>query len=173
MSDAFSQIQCSLLVGLLSLIPNDGLRYTAVGLAAGVGVIYSLHLKRLSVQHRRLVSGIEETEQVIREAKEFCARDVLSLTEESVKLLEMKRWASIIQCRILDSSGFTWRYYRAVNKDLAEATNKIKKIRTAVQLIMEAERQRKFTEDINATQTVLAIRGSPAMAMVGMSLSYC
>ncbi|KAK7022152.1 hypothetical protein R3P38DRAFT_1110270 [Favolaschia claudopus] len=164
--DSFSQLPCSLLLGSLSLIPNDTLRYTAVGLAAGAGVSCAILLKRPSVQLRNLEVTVNETEDLIRTAKEFCSRDVLVLAEESVNLLQIKRSASIIQCRILDSNTLTWKKYRLLWGEVSETTKKVKKTRTTIQLIMETERQRQFTDDINATQIVLGHRnpmGSPCV----------
>lgn len=83
-----SQLQSSLLLGSLSLIPNNTLRYTVLALAAGLGVIYAVHLKRPTVQLSQLEETIKETEEFIREAKVICPRDLLGLTEAGVRLLE-------------------------------------------------------------------------------------
>lgn len=86
--NAMSQLQSSLLLGLLYLIPTNTLRYTVLALAAGLGVIYAVHLKRPTVQLSKLEETIKETEELIREAKILCPRDLLSLTEAGVRLLE-------------------------------------------------------------------------------------
>ncbi|KAK7048731.1 hypothetical protein R3P38DRAFT_2871180 [Favolaschia claudopus] len=165
-----SQLQSSLLLGALSLIPNDTLRYTAIGLAAGAGIGYAVHLKRPSIQLNRLEIFIKGTEEIILAAKGSCLRDVLSLAEESIKLLEVKRSASVIQCRILDVNRLTWKQYRILCRDIIQAVERVKRVRTTVQLIVEAERQRKFTEDIATTQTVLARTTSPSVAGYSVSL---
>ncbi|KAK7022147.1 hypothetical protein R3P38DRAFT_3538577 [Favolaschia claudopus] len=164
------QLQSSLLLASLSLIPNNTLRYMAVGVVAGVGVLYAGHLGRPSVQVRYLQVAIKETEDIIQEAKQLCSLDLLGITEESVKLLEVKRSASMIQCRILNSRTLDWKTYRLLSRDLRQSTEKVKEIVIAVQplsdlvqLIIEAEHQRKFTEDIKATQVVLDHFISPSM----------
>ncbi|KAK7048726.1 hypothetical protein R3P38DRAFT_1876274 [Favolaschia claudopus] len=157
-----SHLQSSLLI-VLSLIPNHILRYTAVALAAGAGVVYTVHLKRPSVRLRHLEDAIKETEEIIGAAKEISSRDLLALTEEGVKLLEVKRSASFIHYRILDCGTPTWKIYRDLSRDIGECTKKIEKVGTSVQLIVEAERQRKLTEDINATRIVLGHMGSPSV----------
>ncbi|KAJ6585470.1 hypothetical protein B0H19DRAFT_1227885 [Mycena capillaripes] len=116
MSDTVPQLPSSILLGSLSLIPNDRLRYTALGLVVGVGLIYVIQLKRLSVQLSQLEDMIKQTEETIRDAKK----------------------------------------YRLLSRDIADCAKGVKKIRTAVQLIVEAERQRQLTEDINAKETILA-----------------
>ncbi|KAK7048728.1 hypothetical protein R3P38DRAFT_1876348 [Favolaschia claudopus] len=169
--DSLSRLPCSLLLASLSFIPNDTLRYTAVGLAAGAGVLSAIHLKRPSVQLKNLETTVNETEDLIRAAKEFCSRDVLILAEESVRLLEIKRSVSIIQCRILDSNTLAWKKYRLLWGEVSETAKKVKKTRTTVQLIMEAERQRQFTDDINTTQMVLG-RRNPVGSPCGLEHRY-
>ncbi|KAJ7859903.1 hypothetical protein B0H13DRAFT_2355886 [Mycena leptocephala] len=155
MRDNVSQLLSPLFLGSLSLIPNDTLRYSALGIAAGLVLIYVLHLRRPSVQLSQLDDPINKTEEIIQNAKALCSRDLLSLTTEGVRLLEIQRSASIIQCRILETNTFTWKKYRLISRDIADCAKGVKKIRTTVQLIVEAERQRKFTDDINATETFL------------------
>ncbi|KAJ7859905.1 hypothetical protein B0H13DRAFT_1901262 [Mycena leptocephala] len=98
----------------LSLIPNDILRYSALGIAS-LALIYVLHLRRPSVQLSQLNDKINKTEE----------------------------------------TTFTWKKYRLISRDIADCAKGVKKIRTTVQLIAEAERQRKFTDDINVTETFL------------------
>ncbi|KAK7022149.1 hypothetical protein R3P38DRAFT_3270975 [Favolaschia claudopus] len=151
-----SQLQSSLLIALLSLIPNNILRYTAVGLTAGAGAAYTVHLKRPSVCLRHLDDVIEKTEAIFnRAAQKIFSSDSRALTEEGVKLLEVKRSASGIRYRILDSGTPTWKIYRDLCRDIGECVKKIEKVGTSVQRIVEAEHQRQLTEDINATRIVL------------------
>ncbi|KAJ7921295.1 hypothetical protein B0H13DRAFT_1866897 [Mycena leptocephala] len=154
MGDNVAQLLPSMFIGSLSLIPNDTLRYSVL-LTAGLGLIYVLHLERPSVQLRQLDDTINKTEEIIQNAKALCSRDLLRLIAEGVRLLEIQRSASIIQCRILETNTFTWKKYRLLSRVIADCTKGVKKIRITVQLIVEAERQRKFTDDINATEAFL------------------
>ncbi|KAJ7835616.1 hypothetical protein B0H13DRAFT_1913485 [Mycena leptocephala] len=156
MHDKVAQLLSPLFIGSLSLIPNDTLRYSALLLAAGLGLIYVLHLERPSVQLSQLDDTINKTEEIIQNAKAFCLRDLLRLTAEGVVCWsKIKRSASMIQCRILEMNTFTWKKYRLISRDITGCAEGVKKIRTTVQLMVEAERQRKFTDDINATETFL------------------
>ncbi|KAJ7133587.1 hypothetical protein C8R44DRAFT_870960 [Mycena epipterygia] len=157
-----SQLQSSILLGSLSLISNDALRYTLLLIAASLALFYGIYLKRPSTQLGRLQDVVKKAENIIRDAKSYCPRDILSLAEEGMRLLQIKRSASMIQCRILDADTLTWKKYRGLTRDIAECVKTVKKIRTRVQLIVEAERQRKFTEDINETETILTGVRSPA-----------
>lgn len=88
MCNNFSQLLSSILLGSLSLIPNDRFRYTALGVAAGLALIYAVHMKRPSVQLGQLESVIWKADEIIRDAKSFCPRDLLSLTAEGLRLVE-------------------------------------------------------------------------------------
>ncbi|KAJ7835505.1 hypothetical protein B0H13DRAFT_1913543 [Mycena leptocephala] len=132
-------------------------------LGSGLGLVYAINLKRPSVQLRQLEDTVKTTDEIIGNAKAHCPRDLLSLTEQGVRLLKIKRSASMIQCRILETDTLSWKRYRALSRDIGDCAKGVKKIRTTVQLIAEAERQRKFTEDINATGNILTCVRSPGM----------
>ncbi|KAJ7441422.1 hypothetical protein FB451DRAFT_1441280 [Mycena latifolia] len=157
-----SQLQSSLLLGALSLIPNNALRYTLL-IAACAALFYVIHLKRPSTQLNQLEDTIQQTEEIIRDAKLHCPRDLLSLTEGGLRVLEVKRSASVMQCRLLETTTFTWKKYRILSRDISNCARHVEKIRTADQLIVEAERQRKYTDDINETQAMLASLRPPGM----------
>ncbi|KAJ7690341.1 hypothetical protein B0H17DRAFT_1201691 [Mycena rosella] len=151
-----TQIVASALLGSLALIPDNTLRYTTLGITVCLGVVYFVSLKRPSTQLGCLNEHIQETDETIRSAKSLCPREHLSLAEEGVRLLEATRSASMITCRMLETKRFTWKKYRLFSRDVAECAKNVKSIRTAVQLIVEAERQRKLAEDINETEGMLA-----------------
>ncbi|KAJ7490516.1 hypothetical protein FB451DRAFT_621300 [Mycena latifolia] len=155
-----AQLMVSILLGLLALIPDNTLRYVALGITVCLAVIYVISLKRPSTLLRQLKETIEATDEIIRWAKLKCPRDHLSLAQEGVRLLEVKRSASMITCRILETERLTWAKYRLFSRDIAQCIRSVKAIRTSVQLTVEAEYQRKFSEDINETEGMLAaIRG--------------
>ncbi|KAJ7490508.1 hypothetical protein FB451DRAFT_1552205 [Mycena latifolia] len=156
-----SQLQSSILLASLSLIPNDTLRYTLLVIPAGVAVICVIHLKRPSTQLSQLDDDVNKTENIIRDAKLNCPRDLLGLTAKGVRLLEVKRSASMIQCRLLETNTLTWKKYRILSRDISNCAKDVEKILTAVQLTVEAERQRKYTEDINETEAILTSLHSP------------
>jgi hypothetical protein len=83
-----SQLVSSILFGSLSLIPNDTLRYTLLAIAICMALLSSMHLKRPSTQLSQLEALANRTEDLIQDAKLTCARDLLSLTQQGVRLLE-------------------------------------------------------------------------------------
>ncbi|KAJ7846610.1 hypothetical protein B0H14DRAFT_2584064 [Mycena olivaceomarginata] len=65
--------------------------------------------------------------------------------------------ASLIKCRILnsESESFSWNRFRVLSSDIGEWTKNANNICAAVELIFEAERQRKLTYDIMEIQFAL------------------
>ncbi|KAJ7133565.1 hypothetical protein C8R44DRAFT_870938 [Mycena epipterygia] len=157
-----SQLQSSILLGSLSLIPNHALRYTLLLITACLALLHVIHLERPSSRLGQLEDMVKKVEETIEDAKSFCPRDLFSLAGEGVRLLEVKRSASMMQCRVLEGETLTWKKYRVLSRDIAECVKTVKNIRTAIQLIAEAERQGKFTDDINETEIILTSLRSPA-----------
>ncbi|KAJ6585456.1 hypothetical protein B0H19DRAFT_1109727 [Mycena capillaripes] len=151
------QLISSILLGSLSLIPNDGLRYGALASIIVFALVYNLYLNR-ATWLRQLEQDIQRTEEFVEQAKIKCVspRDQLKLAQEWVRLLEIERSASEMRCRILEPGRLTWKQYSRIKRRVAECTSSVNDIRTAAQLILETERQRKLAEDIAETHSVLA-----------------
>ncbi|KAJ7145613.1 hypothetical protein C8R44DRAFT_845075 [Mycena epipterygia] len=56
---------------LVSLIPNNNIRYTMLGVGVSLTVFYGIHFQRPSVCLRHLESSVGHTEKIIHEAKSF------------------------------------------------------------------------------------------------------
>ncbi|KAJ7490635.1 hypothetical protein FB451DRAFT_1552279 [Mycena latifolia] len=116
-------------------------------------VIYSIYLKHPSTQLRQLEEMLQGTDTLIRRAKSQCPRDQISLAGETLQLLQVTQATSSIMSRFLQMPQLTWKTYRQFSSDIAELTNRVKKIHEA--LILEAERQRKLGVEISETQFIL------------------
>ncbi|KAJ6583948.1 hypothetical protein DFH09DRAFT_264093 [Mycena vulgaris] len=147
------QLNLSLLLGFLSLIPNNSIRYTVLGLTAAITILCALHLKRPSTQLSQLEAAIQRTEDLLTEAKAQCMRHHLRFTEEWIRLI--KRFASALHCRILETRGLTWSAYRQLTRDIAGCADDLERLRITVKLTMQFERQRNYTQDINETRSLL------------------
>ncbi|KAJ7643713.1 hypothetical protein FB45DRAFT_895867 [Roridomyces roridus] len=153
-----TSLQTSLLAGSLSLIPNSTLRYLLLALFVVSTLVHAIHVRRPSVQLRRVEDQIKDIDEIIRHAGRFCtAKDRLSLGEHAVWLLEVKRGVSMVKCRILEATSMlTWKKYRLIAKDIAIYAKDAKRIKAAVELLVEVECQRRLTEDISETETILS-----------------
>ncbi|KAJ7701151.1 hypothetical protein B0H17DRAFT_1128440 [Mycena rosella] len=161
MDDSFQfiilfQLQSSLLLAALSLIPNDILRYMLLKVAVCLALIHSIHLKHPSTQLSQHEQLIQKTEGIIRDAKSQCARDLFNLVEEG--------------CRLLEAETLTWKKYRTTSRDISGCTKNLKKIQTAFQLIVEAERQHKYMDDINQMEILLTSSVIGRTIIVGLKI---
>ncbi|KAJ7813311.1 hypothetical protein B0H13DRAFT_1925565 [Mycena leptocephala] len=133
------------------------LRYTALGLFLVFAMLCTVHLRSPSMQFRRLAHAIDRTDELIRRATAQCPREHFSLTEEMRWLLETNTSASLIKCRILSSEEqFNWRKFQMLSNDIAGCAKRVRNIRTAILLIVEAEHQRKLAADTKETQFMLS-----------------
>ncbi|KAJ7226523.1 hypothetical protein C8J57DRAFT_1252612 [Mycena rebaudengoi] len=170
-----SQLQSSLLLGSLSLIPDNTIRYTILGGATVITIITIFHFKHPSSKLSQLEEAMKEVHDMIHRARMKCPRDHLNLTEEKVRLLQIQRAASIVQSRLLRMGNFSFnfRMRRSISQSIIECEEDLKRIRTAVQLILEAERQRRYTEDINETRNVLTtVRSTSSVSLQEANAAY-
>ncbi|KAJ7643708.1 hypothetical protein FB45DRAFT_895857, partial [Roridomyces roridus] len=153
-----TSLQSSLLFGSLSLIPNNTLRYILLVLFALLILGHAIHLQRLSVRLNCVERHVDKAEATIRHAKSFCSsKDFLCLVEQGLRLLEVKHTLSRVKCCLLGSTAvLTWKTYRVLSNDIETCATDIKKIQAVVELILEVERQRRFTEDITDTEALLS-----------------
>ncbi|KAJ7690327.1 hypothetical protein B0H17DRAFT_1134360 [Mycena rosella] len=128
-----------------------------LAIAICVALLYIYHLECPSTQLSRLehVTVTEKAEEIVRDTKLHCPRDILNLAQEGMCLSRVRRSASKIRTCLIETESFTWKEYHLFSCDISDCTKNVKQIRTAVQLIVEAERQRKYTEDINEIEVIL------------------
>ncbi|KAF8142176.1 hypothetical protein K438DRAFT_1878571 [Mycena galopus ATCC 62051] len=159
MQNPASELFPSLILAVVAAIPNHTLRYTALGSLLALTILCFIHLRSLSTQICQLRVLVDQTEECIRRAMAQNPRGYLSLTEQMGYLLESAAMASSIKCRILNSGTagewFGWNKYWSLSSDIGECTKDVKKIRTAVKLILEAEHQRKLADDILEIQFII------------------
>ncbi|KAJ7113980.1 hypothetical protein C8R44DRAFT_984551 [Mycena epipterygia] len=173
---AYDNISSSILLVLLSLIPSNNVRYMVLGLGVSVAVLYAGHLKRPSMRIHHLAGTVSDTENNIKKAKSMCPRDHISLTEESVCLLKVRRSMCNIRCALLQMPRLGWtlniEHYWQLARDIYQCEKEMKRIQTAVQLIVEAECKRKYTNYIDETQAIVANRFTEASAGLVLSMYH-
>ncbi|KAJ7441624.1 hypothetical protein B0H11DRAFT_2292312 [Mycena galericulata] len=160
----FYQFQSSVALATLSLIPNDALRYALLAIAVCAAILHAIHLKCPSTQIYDLQTKIAHAEEVIQSARMYSARGIqVRVAEQYVQLLRVKRTTSMIHCRLLEENPYIWKKYRLLSGDIASCGQEVKRIRTVVQVMVEDERQRQYTEDINDAETMLCGFRSPVV----------
>ncbi|KAJ6585455.1 hypothetical protein B0H19DRAFT_421646 [Mycena capillaripes] len=154
------QLLSSIILGSLSLIPNNILRYTSLASVIAFTLVYNLCLNRAAWLHQ-LEQAIQQTEEIVERAKAKCTcpGDHFKLAQEWLRLLEIRQSASEIRSRISETATLTWKQYWHLKRRVAECNTRVNSIRTAVesilQLVLEAELQRKLAEDITETRSAL------------------
>ncbi|KAJ7213963.1 hypothetical protein GGX14DRAFT_444706 [Mycena pura] len=151
-----SHLLCSLLLASISLIPNHAIRLAALAVSLAMGLVYIMYVKYPSTQLAQLEAIIEKTEQAIQDAGAYCCMDPFILAEANLRLLEVKFSASSIRCHIPESRASIWKKYYRLSREIYACTQVISKVLIAVQLIVEANHQRKYAADIHAARTALA-----------------
>ncbi|KAJ7643652.1 hypothetical protein FB45DRAFT_1113796 [Roridomyces roridus] len=153
-----TSLQSSLLFGSLSLIPNNTLRYILLALFVLLTLGHAVHLQRPSVRLSWVERQVDKTEATLRHANSYCSsKDFFCLGEQGLRLLEAKRTLSRVKCSLLGLTAvLTWKKFRILSKDIEVCATDIKKIQAVVELILEVERQRRFTEDITDTEAMLS-----------------
>ncbi|KAJ7617453.1 hypothetical protein DFH06DRAFT_1237715 [Mycena polygramma] len=161
----------SILLGSLSLIPNDGLRYAALASAVAFLLLFHLRLKPAGLLHQ-LAERIKHSEDLFEQAKLNCApsRDPfrVSLAAEWIRLLEVKRTASDIQCRLWAEERPTWKQYWHINRRIAKHITTVDNISTTIQLVLAAELQRKIAQEIDENRSILQGNARSICAVCGI-----
>ncbi|KAF8140855.1 hypothetical protein K438DRAFT_1785318 [Mycena galopus ATCC 62051] len=127
----------SCLLAFVAIIPNHTFRYTALGFLLVLAILCSVNLRSPSMQMGGLGILIDQTEEHIRRA-------MVQNPRRSAKT------ASLIKSRMLSSEAgwFSWNQYWSLSNDIGECIKGVKEIRTAIQLTLEAEHQRRVSDDI-------------------------
>ncbi|KAJ7328265.1 hypothetical protein DFH08DRAFT_967409 [Mycena albidolilacea] len=126
-----------------------------------------------SMQLSRLEVSVNHTEEYIQEATVEAPQSYSKLSGQRRRLLKVAETTSRIKCRILrpETEALSWKGLRSLSKDIAERMTRfrslsndigkcircVKDIRIAVELILEAERQRKLASDLMEPQSALAV----------------
>ncbi|KAJ7023885.1 hypothetical protein C8F04DRAFT_1192941 [Mycena alexandri] len=145
------------LLGLLSLVPNNYIRYTTLALIILFWVACSIHIKCPSVQMSRLIDAIEHAERTITMAKAQYTRYYITFVYEELHLLEVKQRVSNIRDHMLNARGRTggvgwtactsrWETYRLSCRELTACVR---------ERAIEVERARKIAAEIEECRSLL------------------
>ncbi|KAJ7213838.1 hypothetical protein GGX14DRAFT_696659 [Mycena pura] len=172
--------------------PNHVLRLVALAVFLTLALVHLVCLQRPSSQLARLEAMIEKTEKVVDHAKMLCRIGSLQvvLAEENVRLLEAQRSASVIRCCVLETRICSWQKYRLLSREISACVSDVNKVLSAsqarapfflfgklidfpgLQLILEAERQRKYAEDIDAANLKIMLNRAQLMSIRGSVIDF-
>ncbi|KAJ7016873.1 hypothetical protein C8F04DRAFT_1159003, partial [Mycena alexandri] len=153
-----SHLILTAVLSCVAAIPNHAVRYTALGLTVACTVFYNIRIRSPRKNLCRLGQSINRTDIRIRYATAHCPRYHFALAEQTLRLLKAHHSVSAIYCRILafKSQRFSWTQYLMILSDIEASFKRVESIGDVVEHIIEAERQRQLSDDMNEVQTVLA-----------------
>ncbi|KAJ7069307.1 hypothetical protein C8F01DRAFT_1226709 [Mycena amicta] len=137
-----SSLYSSLLLSALSLIPHHILRITAV---------------RPSILLAELDETIDAAVHAVSTAtgERYFGRENVSLAEENLQLLKIRRSASIFCCCLLEPAHLSWKDYLRLSQEISPCTKEVEEILVRVQLLVEANVQQFCADGINSSQILL------------------
>ncbi|KAJ7145598.1 hypothetical protein C8R44DRAFT_723526 [Mycena epipterygia] len=151
------------LLELVSLIPNNNIRYAMLGLGASITIVCGLRLCP-SVHRAHLEESVGRTEEIIREAKSLFPWDRRWRKKSSPRIHVHLAFYPTADTNYGMTAGF--KNYRRFRRDIYQCEKEVKRIHITVQvnwstpidtvvimlrfrqLTVEAELQCKFTEAI-------------------------
>ncbi|KAJ7290940.1 hypothetical protein C8J57DRAFT_1211475 [Mycena rebaudengoi] len=177
MDNLSSQLLSFVLIALTTFIPNDSLRYIALGSTLLSLVGYAVFDNNLSSQATRCETVMQEIEALFITVTKECARDLRFITEVGLQLMLAKQSLSELRMRMLLTSEITWRAYpshlRIVLLSIAECRRKFGELRSSMQVALERARQQAYIEDINQRRrTLVAFGGEQADMGQGSHLRF-
>ncbi|KAJ6618712.1 hypothetical protein B0H10DRAFT_1225712 [Mycena sp. CBHHK59/15] len=140
-----------------AFIPSNTVRYIALGFA----VIYFggcvVHPGLPSVKMKQLEEYIEETSKIYAKAIPELERNPLFTAQAGLELAQVKFSESVLRSKTLGAKDVAWRDYfehlRCLSFYIDECQRQAREVRTSVLLALEADRQKRYMEDIAQRRT--------------------
>ncbi|KAF7335207.1 Electron transfer flavoprotein-ubiquinone oxidoreductase [Mycena sanguinolenta] len=155
----------SIILGAISLIPDNHFVLWSLGSASLV--LYVADRQRPSNKLGLLETSIDSVGETLKSAKTTCTRNYAELVDIAHELCELKLSVSNIRTRLLETPTIsTWKDLRW--KELREYVwkwqsihrcgQKVQVIRTSIERVIAAERQRELSEEIQKSrETILSL----------------
>ncbi|KAJ7189715.1 hypothetical protein GGX14DRAFT_408586 [Mycena pura] len=162
MSDHTLDIQSSILVAGLALVPGDAARYICLGLLLALLVYRVARGQTPAAKMNALTAAIASANELLTRAPSTTGSDRVSSMHQELLLRIAENFKSTLQCRLLEINieGHGWNEYfrdvRGLLKDIDKCTKDIKKIQTKIHLLIEWDAQRKLDDEIHKSRAVLA-----------------
>ncbi|KAJ7847650.1 hypothetical protein B0H13DRAFT_1907221 [Mycena leptocephala] len=149
------------LTPLAALVPNVVQRCIILAFVAfyfGVFVVLP-NLRLPSVRLKKLEQYIEETMKIHAIAVQELERNPRFISETSLKLAHIKLSESVLRTKMLGGKDIIWKKYvqhlRGLLFHIGECQRDVQDIRTSILMVLECNRQRRYTEDIAQRRSTL------------------
>ncbi|KAJ7189720.1 hypothetical protein GGX14DRAFT_408591 [Mycena pura] len=170
MSDHTLDIQFSILVAGLSLVPGNSARYISLGLALTMLGYHAARQQTPAARINALTCAITSANELLTRAPCTSARDQSRQWTRNF-FCAPEKLKSQLQCQLLEIEGHGWKDYPqdvwCLLKSIDKCTKDVKSIRTKLQLSIEQDIQRKLDNEIQKAREVLAAIHSEPRRVTG------
>ncbi|KAF7335192.1 hypothetical protein MSAN_02352500 [Mycena sanguinolenta] len=151
-----------IVLGAISLIPYN--RYVLWGLCTASLVLYLADGQRPSSKLGLLEASIDSVGKILESANKSCTRNYVELIDARSEFYEVKLSGSNIKYRLLETHDIsTWnefveyvRYSMEMWQSIRQYEKELKEIKISILRIVEAERQRELSEDIQTFREIIS-----------------
>ncbi|KAF7335203.1 hypothetical protein MSAN_02353600 [Mycena sanguinolenta] len=155
-------LSISIILGAISLIPYN--RYILWSLGSASLALYAADRQRPSNKLGQLEASIDSVGETLKLAKASCMRNHVELMDVTIEFHEIKFSVSTIKYRLLEtrtvSTWSTLKDYVWNTKEIWKSINrcgkKVKQIGNSIERIREAEHQREFSQEIQASREIIS-----------------
>ncbi|KAK7001059.1 hypothetical protein R3P38DRAFT_2732188 [Favolaschia claudopus] len=159
MPDLVVQLLPLALTPLASLVPNNIQRCFILTLGVLYFAVFVVLPNRPSIRLRKLVKEIERTLAIHAMAVQELEGDPCFVAEASLRVAQIKLRESVLRTRVLHGGDVAWRrypqYLRGLLIHIGECQRDTQQVAALMMSMIEASRQKKYTEDIAQRQTIL------------------
>ncbi|KAJ7194052.1 hypothetical protein GGX14DRAFT_587110 [Mycena pura] len=163
MSDHALDVQSSLLVAALALVPGNTARYICLTLISGLLAYHAARGQTPAAKINALTAAIVSANEFLTRAPSTSVRDQVMSMSEQLRLrinLRAEKMKSQLQCRLLEIEGQGWKEYlrdvRGLLQSINKCTKDVKSIQIEIQLSIEQDTQRKLDDEIQKSREMLA-----------------
>ncbi|KAK7019934.1 hypothetical protein R3P38DRAFT_2971401 [Favolaschia claudopus] len=159
MPDLVVQLLPLALTPLAGLIPNKFQRCFVLLLAVLYFTIFVVLPNRPSIRLQKLEKEIDKTLEIHAMAVQELEGDPCFVAEASLRVAQIKLRESVLRTKVLDGGDVAWerypQYLRGLWIHIGECQRDTQQVGALMTSMVEAGRQRRYTEDIAQRQTIL------------------
>ncbi|KAJ7202520.1 hypothetical protein GGX14DRAFT_399299 [Mycena pura] len=159
-ADHTLDIQSSILVAGLALVPGNTARYIYLGLILALLGYHAARRQTPAAKMNALTAAIASANELLMRAPSTSASDRVSSMRQELLLRLAEKFKSQLQCRLLEIESHGWKEYvrdvRGLLKGIYKCMKDIKSIQTNIQLSIEQDTRRKLDDEIQKCRAMLA-----------------
>ncbi|KAJ7194063.1 hypothetical protein GGX14DRAFT_405026 [Mycena pura] len=153
-------IQTSIIVAGLALVPGNTARYICLGLMLALLGYHAARGQTPAAKMNALTAAIASANELLMCAPSTSVSDRAASMRQALLLRIAEKLRSQLQCRLLEIESHGWKIYfrdvRGLLKGIDKCMKDIERIQTNIQLSIEQDTQRKLDDEIQKCRAMLA-----------------